>query len=261
MGASLQLAVGGLALECAREPGHGAGPTLVLLHEGLGCVARWKEFPAELAAATGCAVFSYSRAGYGASSPIELPRPLDFHTREAHDVLPRLLDAAGIDDCVLIGHSDGASIALVHAGEVRDPRVRGVAVLAPHVLTEEKTLATIAEASEAYAHGDLRERLERYHGTNVDGAFRGWAETWLNPAFRSWTIEAAVARIAVPLLVIRGDDDPYNTSRHVDRIVALAEGPTTSIGLAGCGHAPHVDQPAAVLGLLGDFVTALRERR
>jgi pimeloyl-ACP methyl ester carboxylesterase len=262
MGAGVQLAVGGLVLECARVPGggDGDGPTLVLLHEGLGCVARWKAFPTALATATGCAVFSYSRAGYGASSPVALPRPLDFHSREAHEVLPALLDAAGIDDCVLIGHSDGASIALVYAGEVGDPRVRGVAVLAPHVLTEQKTLTTIAAACEAYAHDDLRERLERYHGANVDGAFRGWADAWLDPAFRNWTIEAAVARIAVPLLAIRGDDDPYNSPIHVERIAALAQGPTSIVGLAGCGHAPHSDQPAAVLERLRDFVAALRGR-
>jgi len=158
---------------------------------------------------------------------------------------------------VLIGHSDGASIALVHAGEVRDPRVRGVAVLAPHILTEEKTLATIAAACEAYAHDDLRGRLERYHGANVDCAFRGWAEAWLDPAFRQWTIEAAVARIAAPLLVIRGDDDPYNTAVHVERIGVLAQGPTTIVQLAACGHAPHSDQTAAVLNHVRDFVAPL----
>ncbi|MEX2482785.1 MAG: alpha/beta hydrolase [Gammaproteobacteria bacterium] len=254
-------AVAGSVLEIAREPGHPGAPTLLLLHEGLGCVALWKQFPRALAEATGCPVLSYSRAGYGASSAVVLPRPLDFHSREAVDVLPAVLDAAGCGPCVLVGHSDGASIALVHAGVVRDPRVRGVAVLAPHVLTENKTLTAIAAAQAAYQQGGLRERLARYHGANVDGAFRGWAETWLDPGFRSWSIEAALAAIEVPVLAIRGEDDPYNTSIHLERIAALVKGPVTTAQLSECGHAPQVEQPATVLELLRDFVMRLAAAR
>ncbi|MCP5202172.1 MAG: alpha/beta hydrolase [Gammaproteobacteria bacterium] len=249
-----RLAAAGADLEYAWHGARERGPSLVLLHEGLGCLALWKDFPARLAAATGCPVLAYSRAGYGGSSPVALPRPLDFHTREALESLPAVLDAAAIADCILVGHSDGASIALVHAGQVRDPRVRGVAVMAPHVLTEDKTLATIAQARDAYAAGGLRERLRRYHGDNVECAFRGWCDAWLAPGFRSWSIEAAVAAIEVPLLVIRGCDDPYNTAVHVERIAALARGPVTVEMLAGCGHAPHVEQADAVLDKLADFL-------
>ena len=257
-----RLAVAGQTLECERVPGRAGGPTLVLLHEGLGCVAMWKDFPQVLAAATGCAGFSYSRAGYGASSSIPLPRPLDFHTREALDVLPAVLDAAASGPCVLVGHSDGASIALIHAGRVADPRVRGVAVMAPHVLTEAKTLATIAAAQAAYAESGLRERLARYHGANVDCAFRGWAEAWLDPGFRAWSIEGALADITVPVLVIRGEDDPYNTDLHLQRIAALVRAPLDVQRLAACGHAPHAEQPAAVLAHLAAFVrrVALRDQ-
>ncbi|MEQ8661875.1 MAG: alpha/beta hydrolase [Gammaproteobacteria bacterium] len=247
----------GTRLECAREPARRRGPTLVLLHEGLGCVALWKDFPARLAAVTGLAVFTFSRAGYGASSPVALPRPLDFHTREALTVLPPLLDAAGIADCVLVGHSDGASIALVYAGRVADPRVRGVVVMAPHVLTEEKTLATIAAAADDYRTGGLRERLARRHGANVDCAFHGWCDAWLDAGFRNWSIEDAVAAITVPVLCIRGNDDPYNTAVHAERIAALASGPVRRLDLDACGHAPHADQPQRVLTAIAAFVAPL----
>ncbi|MGE0486942.1 MAG: alpha/beta fold hydrolase [Gammaproteobacteria bacterium] len=249
-----RLAAAGAELEYAWHGARERGPALVLLHEGLGCVALWKDFPARLAAVTGRPVLAWSRAGYGDSSPIELPRPLDFHTREALDSLPAVLDAAGIGDCILVGHSDGASIALVHAGLVHDPRVRGVAVMAPHVLTEDKTLDTIAQARDAYAAGPLRERLRRYHGDNVDCAFRGWCDAWLAPGFRAWSIEAAVAAITVPVLAIRGIDDPYNTAVHVERIAALVRGPVTVEMLADCGHAPHAEQPDVVLEKLSAFV-------
>lgn len=245
----------GSTLECAREPARRDGPTLVLLHEGLGCVAMWKDFPARLGAATGLGVFCYSRAGYGGSSAIALPRPLDFHTREACEVLGPLLDAAGIGECVLIGHSDGASIALVYAGRVADPRVRGVAVMAPHVLTEEKTLRTIAAADLAFREQGLRERLARYHGENVECAFRGWCDTWLDPGFRDWDISDAVAAIRVPVLCIRGNDDPYNTPVHAERIAAL--GGARRVDLDDCGHAPHAEQTEVVLALLDDFVAGL----
>ncbi|MEQ8232179.1 MAG: alpha/beta hydrolase [Gammaproteobacteria bacterium] len=247
----------GQRLECARMAGTRRGPTLVLLHEGLGCVALWKDFPARLASATGLGVFAWSRAGYGGSSPVSLPRPLDFHAREALSTLGPLLDAAGIDDCVLVGHSDGASIALVYAGRVDDPRVRGVVVMAPHVLTEDKTLATIAEADRAFRAGGLRERLARYHGDNVDCAFRGWCDAWLDPGFRSWSIEDSVAAIRVPLLCIRGNDDPYNTVVHAERIAALAAGLVRRVDLADCGHAPHADQPQRVVAAMTGFVRTL----
>ena len=252
------LSVAGQQLEFAAI--EGGEPTLLLLHEGLGCIAMWKDFPLTLAARTGCAVWAYSRSGYGASSPIDLPRPVDFHTREALDVLPGVLDAVGAQDYVLVGHSDGASIALIHAGLVADPRVSGVVALAPHVLAEQKCLATIREARQAFETTELRARLARYHGDNVDCAFRGWNDAWLDPDFRDWSIEPALAGIRVPVLAIRGGDDPYNTGVHLERITACVPGRVTAVELSGCGHAPHIDARDAVIARIQAFTTALPSR-
>lgn len=251
------LAAAGFALEIGRVPGTRVGPTLVLLHEGLGSVAQWRGFPAALAARTGLPVLTYSRPGYGRSSPVSLPRPLDFHTRDALEVLPRLLDAAEIDDCVLVGHSDGASIALIYAGATGDPRVRGLVVMAPHVLTEAKTVANIERAREAYASTDLRARLARYHGDNVDCAFRGWCDTWLAAGFRAWNIEHWLADIRVPVLTVRGKDDAYNTPVHVESINARVAGPVTRLDLDACGHAPHLEQEGQVLDAIERFLQTL----
>ncbi|MGE0860259.1 MAG: alpha/beta fold hydrolase [Gammaproteobacteria bacterium] len=251
------LAAAGYALEVARVPGTRSGPTLVLLHEGLGSVAQWRGFPAALAARSGLPVLAYSRPGYGRSSSVPLPRPLDFHTRDALEVLPRLLDAAGIEDCVLVGHSDGASIALIYAGATRDPRVRGLVVMAPHVLTEAKTVANIERAREAYADTDLRAKLARYHGENVDCAFRGWCDTWLAEGFREWNIEQWLPGIRVPVLIVRGKDDPYNTPVHVDSINARVSGPVTRVDLDACGHAPHLEQEGRVLDAIEGFLQTL----
>ncbi len=251
------LAVAGHRLEYARLAARRPGPTLVLLHEGLGCVAMWKRFPAALAAATGLAVFSYSRAGYGGSSPVTLPRPIDFHTREAVDVLPRLLDAAGIGECVFIGHSDGASIALIYTGASADPRVVGLAAMAPHVLTEQKCVASVRDAIDAFEHGDLRARLARYHGDNIECAFRGWSDTWIDARFAAWNIERYLAGIRVPVLTLRGDKDPYNTRVHVEKIAAGVTAEVTSISLPGCGHAPHAESEAVVTDHLRTFLASL----
>lgn len=248
------LAAAGYAIEFERLPGIQRGPTLVLLHEGLGCVGMWRRFPALLNAASGLPVFSYSRPGYGRSSPVPLPRPLDFHTRDALDVLPAVLDAAGIDDCVLIGHSDGASIAVVYAGARREARLRGLVLMAPHVLTEEKTVMNIAEARALYQGTDLRDKLARYHGDNVDCAFWGWCDAWLDPDFRRWDITAWLSAIELPVLTVRGNDDAYNTAVHVERIAAGVRGPLTRLDLADCGHAPHLEQGDAVLTAVTAFV-------
>ena len=251
------LAAAGYAIEFERIPGERAGPTLVLLHEGLGCVAMWRRFPALLNEATGLPVFSYSRPGYGRSSAIALPRPLDFHSRDALDVLPHVLDAAGIDACILIGHSDGASIALVYAGATRDPRLRGLVLMAPHVLTERKTVMNIAAAKRTFEAGDLRDKLQRYHGDNVDCAFWGWCQTWLDADFRRWDITAWLAKIDVPVLTVRGNDDPYNTAVHVERIANEVGRQVTRVDLPDCGHAPHFDQGARVLAAVMEFVATV----
>ena len=158
-------------------------PTIVMLHEGLGCLALWRDFPQKLAAATGHGVFAYSRAGYGGSDAVDLPRPLDYMSREARFSLPALLDAIGLKRGILLGHSDGASIAAIYAGEHADERIKGLILMAPHLFTEEMGLASIAEARRAYETGDLRARLAKYHA-HVDVAFRGWNDAWLDPGFK-----------------------------------------------------------------------------
>lgn len=253
------LTVDGRALECLQLPGDPARPTLVLLHEGLGCVALWRDFPQRLAAATGHPVFAYSRAGYGGSSPAPLPWPLDYMQREGRDGLPAVLDAAGIGACVLFGHSDGASIALVNAGLVGDARVRGVIVMAPHVFTEDEGLASIALAREAYTQGDLRARLAKYHGDNVDCAFHGWCDSWLHPAFRHWNIEHVLPGIRVPLLQIQGEGDQYGSRAQLDAIAAAVAGPCTTRLLPDCRHAPQFEQPSLTLEAVSGFVQTLAD--
>ena len=172
-------------------------PTIVMLHEGLGCVALWRDFPAELAAGTAWGVLAYSRAGYGDSDPVDLPRPLDYMTREALLSLPAVFEAIGFQRGILLGHSDGASIAAIYAGEPFADRVDGLVLIAPHVFTEEPGLASIAEARRDYESGDLRAKLAKYHA-HVDCAFRGWNDAWLDPRFKAWNIEDAVGRWRVP---------------------------------------------------------------
>ena len=251
------LNVGDQLLEVQQWSSDRPGPTLVLVHEGLGCVSLWRDFPARLHEATGLPICAYSRAGYGRSSGIDLPRPLDFHTREALAVLPRVLDAAKIDDCILVGHSDGASIAIIYAGAIRDPRVRALALLAPHVLTEMKTVMNISAAKRSFEASDLRTKLARHHAANVDNAFWGWCDAWLDPGFRQWNITTHLAAITVPVLTLRGADDAYNTPVHVDAIATQVSGPVTRIDLADCGHVPQLDQPGLVLEHLQRFVIAV----
>jgi pimeloyl-ACP methyl ester carboxylesterase len=210
---------------------------LVLLHEGLGSVSAWRAWPGALARATGCRVFAYSRRGYGGSDPVSVPRPLSYMHDEAA-ILPAVLAAAGIRRAVLVGHSDGGSIALLHAASGAS-EVRALALLAAHVFCEDVSVRAIAAARDAYQSGDLRARLLRHHGANVDCAFWGWNGAWLDPSFRAWNLEACLPRIAVPTLVIQGRDDPYGTLAQVEAIARGLRGPVTELVLAGVGHAPH----------------------
>lgn len=254
-----QLVVNGVTLEAQRYgPPVDRAPTLVLLHEGLGCVELWKDFPEQLAKATGCGVLVYSRAGYGQSDPVELPRPLTYMHDEARDVLPRLLDAAQIRDAILVGHSDGASIALVNAGSQRDPRVSGLVLMAPHVFTEPVCLKSIAEAKTDYDNPDsrLRDRLARYH-RHVDVAFRGWNDAWLDPGFESWNLEGFVGGIDCPMLLVQGRQDEYGTSAQLDAICRHAQADCRTLWLDDCRHSPHRDQPEATLAGIQDFVHGL----
>src|SRR5437016_6695819 len=179
-----------------------AAPSIVMLHEGLGCVGLWGDFPDRIAAATSAGVFVYSRAGYGQSSPVALPRPLNFMHDEAREVLPRLLDAIGFRRGLLLGHSDGASIAAIYAGSVQDHRVRGLVLIAPHFFTEDMGVAEIARAKVAYDKSDLRQKLARWHA-DVDNAFNGWNGAWLDPKFREWDITEVLAYIRVPILIVQ----------------------------------------------------------
>ncbi len=228
-------------------------PTLVLLHEGLGSIGLWKHFPGELAERTGYGVFAYSRGGYGHSDPVPLPLPLDYMTREAMDVLPRVLDMIGFQGGVLLGHSDGASIAALHAGGVEDLRVRGLCLMSPHFFTETEGLASIATARVDYETGDLRARLAKYHA-DPDRAFRGWNEAWLDPGFKSWNIEACISRIQVPVLAIQGRDDHYGTLAQIDTLKRNL-GPALDIEiLDDCRHSPHFEQKENVLSAILDYL-------
>jgi pimeloyl-ACP methyl ester carboxylesterase len=249
------LEVGGARLEYRTVPPAAPGrTTLVFLHEGLGCVAAWRDYPDLLAAATGLGALVYSRAGYGRSSPVPLPRSLRYHDAEAFEVLPRVLDLAGGGEAVLVGHSDGATIALLHAGADPGGRVKAVVAEAPHVFCEELSLAGIRKAVEAYERGDLRARLLRLHGDNVDVAFRGWSGPWLDPAFAAWSTEAWLPRLRAPVLVVQGRDDHYGSMAHAERIRAASGGPVDVLELEACGHTPHREQREATLQATAAFV-------
>ncbi len=255
-GRAMRLVVDGVGIEAAFwGPPPEAAPTLVLLHEGLGCVALWRDFPAELAEATGCGVFAYSRQGYGQSDPVPLPRPLSYMHDEAGR-LSAVLDAAGVRRAVLVGHSDGASIAVIHAGSRYDARVRGLVLLAPHVFVEEKSIEGIEGAREAYRSGKLRALLAPYH-RDVDNAFWGWNGAWLDPAFRAWRIDEFVPYIRLPILLIQGGDDQYGTQAQLRAIEELAYGPVETVIVPGARHSPHLDAPQPVVSAIADFVHML----
>ena len=226
-------------------------PTLVLLHEGLGSVAMWREFPGRLAHATGCNAVVYSRYGYGQSDPLRGDRDVRYMHDEALVALPQILDALSIERPILVGHSDGGSIALIHAGAGRRA-LTGVVTLAAHVLVEDISVASIAAAKTAYETTDLRAKLARYHG-DVDSAFWGWNRIWLDPDFRAWNIEEFLPRITCPVLAIQGEDDEYGTMEQMRRIGARVPD-AELLELEDCRHSPHRDQPDAVLEAITRFV-------
>lgn len=247
------LVIGGHRIHYERIDGaRTEAPTLVFLHEGLGSVALWRDFPAKLAERTGCPAVVYSRYGYGKSAPIAAPRGVDYMHIEALEALPDLRAQLGLDNPILIGHSDGASIALIHAGAGRWP-VRALILEAPHVFVEEVTVASIADAKTAYATTDLRQRLARYHD-DLDSAFRGWNDIWLDPAFRAWNIEDALPGVRCPVLAIQGADDEYGSLAQIDAIERGVAGPFERLVLAGCKHSPHRDQEAAALDAMAGAI-------
>ncbi len=232
-------------------------PLIVFLHEGLGSVSMWREFPDRLCEAVGARGLVYSRPGYGRSTPraAEEAWGLDFMHRQAHEVLPALLQALDVDVTreppVLFGHSDGGSIALLHAARWPDA-VRGLVVLAPHIRVEDLSVTSIARAREAYRQTDLRQRLSRHHD-DPDSAFYGWNDIWLHPPFRQWTIEAEIGSIACPVLAIQGLDDEYGTLEQI-RGIARQVPQTRLLEIPECGHSPHRDQPEAVIRAVREFL-------
>jgi pimeloyl-ACP methyl ester carboxylesterase len=238
-------------------PPAGDAPTIVFLHEGLGAISRWREFPAALCARLGWSGLVYNRQGYGASDPFDAPLTPHFLHHEALDVLPRLLDTSAISRPVLFGHSDGASIALIGAGSgLIQPAA--LVLEAPHVFVEDLAVASIAELRGSYGSSDLRERLERHHGTNVDLLFETWTEVWLSDEFRSWNIEDYVARVTCPTLVIQGRDDEYGTLRQVDAVADRISARVEIALLDDCRHSPHIDQPDAAEGAAATFLAHLQ---
>ncbi|MGB3409053.1 MAG: alpha/beta hydrolase [Jannaschia sp.] len=249
------LTIDGTDLEYASH-GPGSGPAIVLLHEGLGSVSLWRDWPERIAAATGWRVVAYSRAGYGRSCPATLPRPVTYMTQEANDVLPRVLDALAIDACILLGHSDGATIAAIHAGSTADTRVRGLILMAPHFFPEPEGLAAIARARESFETGDLRDRLARHHA-DPDAAFRGWNDVWLSPDFADWHVGEVIDYLRVPTLVIQGDADPYGTLAQVREVEERAYAPVDTLILPGAGHDPLRDAPDATFAAIVEFTARL----
>ncbi|HFC04574.1 MAG TPA: alpha/beta hydrolase [Rhizobiales bacterium] len=245
----------GQELECLWVgPEDGPGPVLVFLHEGLGCIDMWKDFPARLCNRAGLRGLVFSRAGYGRSQACDLPWPVSYMHHQAQVVLPQVLDAAGIEHAILVGHSDGGSIALVHAGSDVSGRVAAVVTLAAHVFNEDICVRSIEAAKVAYDEGDLRARLKKYHGNNVDIAFRGWNDVWLCDGFLDWNIEEFLPNIKVPVLAIQGKDDPYGTVRQVDGIVAGVGARAEKKMIADCGHSAHLQQGDETLAVIERFV-------
>lgn len=256
------LEIGNASLEYRwLAPQSDEAPTILMLHEGLGSVGLWGDFPDKLQQATGAGIFAYSRAGYGQSSPVTLPRPLDYMQREALDVLPKILDAIPFKRGLLLGHSDGASIATIYAGAHQDHRLQGLVLMAPHFIVEDISVTSIAEIRTAYETTDLKTKLARWH-KDVDGAFHGWNGAWLDPNFRSWDISEYLAYIRVPILILQGEDDQYGTLRQAAIAQEECYCPVDLAVMPGVGHAPHREAPGSALEAIAPFAkSALRDDR
>jgi pimeloyl-ACP methyl ester carboxylesterase len=244
--------VEGLTVEVSDLPGDRGRRAVVLLHEGLGSVGLWRGFPQTLQEATGRRVIAFSRFGHGSSDPPRRPRTRAFFHEEALDVLPALLAQLDAPEPLLVGHSDGGSIALIHAG--RHP-VSGLALMAPHVVVEDVTVEAIGVTRREFEEGELRARMARHHA-DPDAAFRGWCDVWLDPAFRAWSLEADAEAVTAPTLLIQGADDPYGSLDQLDRIEARVRGPVTRLVVPG-GHSPHLEQPEVVVAAIAEFAAGL----
>jgi pimeloyl-ACP methyl ester carboxylesterase len=250
--------IDGVKLEYKRFAGKQASDTtLLFLHHGLGSAGQWRDFPDSLSARTGLPALAYSRRGHGGSDPTDWPRPVDSLQNEAIHVVPKLLDELGIGNVVCVGHSEGGSISLVFAATYPE-RVKGVAVEAAHVLVERCNLDAIAQIRAEYGTGKLREHLRRHHGENVDSAFYGFTESWLNPDFEDWNIENYARQVRCPVLAILGTRDEYVSREHFDRLVGLFERPAETL-LLDSGHAPHEEHPDEVLDRMAQFIGSLSQ--
>lgn len=250
------LSIGDASLEYKwLAPASADAPAIVMLHEGLGSVGLWGDFPEKLREATGAGIFVYSRAGYGQSSPVKLPRPLDYMQREALDVLPKLLDAIGFKRGLLLGHSDGGSIATIYAGAHQDHRLSGLVLIAPHFIVEDISIKSIAAIKTSFETTDLKAKLARWH-KDVDNAFYGWNGAWLDPKFRDWDISDYLAYIRVPVMVLQGVDDQYGTLRQAEIAQEECYCPVDMKVISGAGHSPHREAPAATLDAIEQFAKA-----
>ena len=251
----MKVALGGDSFEYLDVPAASAGlPDILLLHEGLGSVSMWRDFPAQLARATGARVVAYSRLGFGASSVRTAPYTPRFMHEEAQETIPALRGALGIERALLVGHSTGASMGLLHAAHDPD-HVAGVVAMAPLIDVEDGNVESIREARRVYETTGWRDKLARHHEHPIDTVFASWNDTWLDPAFRAWSITRDLARVRCPILAILGEDDPYSTRQQLDVLVARATSATTveALTIPACGHAPHREQPAAVLAAIARF--------
>jgi pimeloyl-ACP methyl ester carboxylesterase len=247
--------VDGHRLEATRiQPRQPNLPTIVMLHEGLGSLAHWKDFPLQLAEKTGAGVFVYSRYGHGSSDVLKEPRSVSYMHHEAQTVLPELLCNAGIERPLLFGHSDGASIAIIYAGQFPDSTT-GLILEAPHVFVEDVTVSSIAHARMLFNQSDLPQRLARYH-VNAESLFWGWNNIWLDPSFRTWNIESFLDLIRYPVLVLQGAQDEYGTTKQVEAIQARVRA-TSAIILEDCKHAPHRDQREVTLSGITKFMRTI----
>jgi pimeloyl-ACP methyl ester carboxylesterase len=249
--------VRGRKLEVRRIPAvHRDAPVLVFLHEGLGSVSMWRDFPEKAAQAAGCGALVYSRYGHGGSDVLREPRAVDYMHFEALEALPELLDKLGIESPVLVGHSDGGSIALLYAAACEG--VEGLVLMAPHVFVEDISVRSIAEAKATFENTDLPHKLGRHHA-DAAKTFRGWNDIWLHPDFRRWNIEECLPRVYCPVLAIQGFDDEYGTMAQLEAIAKQTGGPVELLRLADCRHSPHRDQPGVVIEAMARFIGRLGE--
>ncbi len=251
-----RLTVQGRSLEVLRLPAKNpAAPELVFLHEGLGSVSLWKDFPARVAHATGCPVTVYSRYGSGHSDPQAAPHAVTYMHDEAQKTLPDLLAQLKIENPILVGHSDGGSISLIYAGTFH--HVRGLILLAPHVFVEDLSVQSIADEKVRFETSNMPEKMARHH-KDAARTFWGWNDIWLHAEFRHWNIEEYLPRISCPILAIQGRDDQYGTMAQVEAIARQARGPVEILALDDCRHSAHRDQPEAVLEAICRFVRDMR---